>query len=200
MGFDDILKKLLKGAAKGAFAKEHRKRRRPSWEEQVASRVISAVDAYVAGQTSARQTPPPAPPMPPAASTVASVPPPLPQQASHPADARALTIMRAMVAAANADHEIDEHERRRIFEKAEFMGLSDSDRRLVHAEFERPHSVAAIAREVGGDAALSRQVYLAALLVVDLDTQCERMFLTRLAIALGLPPSEVQELHEQGEL
>jgi uncharacterized membrane protein YebE (DUF533 family) len=111
-----------------------------------------------------------------------------------------MLVIRAMVAAANADHEIDEIERRRIFEKADFMGLSDADRRIVHAEFDRPLSIPAIAREVDGDATLGRQVYLACLLALDLDTPAERMFLERLAAALGMPPSEVQELHEQAEL
>lgn len=109
-------------------------------------------------------------------------------------------VLRAMVAAANADHRIEEDERRRILSKAEFFGLSDEERRFLHAEFDRPSSIQALVREVNGDVGLSRQVYLGSLLAIDVDTDAERFYLQQLAEALGIPESEIRELHEQAEL
>ena len=205
MGFESILKMMLKGAASGGFSKGKRKHRSSGWEAKAAAAVISAVGGAIAQQLSQNQPPapptmapgaaPPVPPPPPPNVVQSTIAPP-----ANPSDARALLVVRAMVAAANADHHIDDSERQRILSKAEFLGLDDAERRVLHAEFDRPTSIAALAREAAHDAGLSRQVYLASLLTLDLDTDEERRYLARLAEALRIPPSEVRELHEQAEL
>jgi uncharacterized membrane protein YebE (DUF533 family) len=130
-------------------------------------------------------------------------PPPLhvatvtaPQQAfTPPTQDRSLLLIRAMIAAANADHHIDAEERRRILGKSEFIGLSGEQRQFLETEFDRPSTISALAREVGQDADLARQVYVMSLLAIDLDDDAERAYLARLAQALQLPVETVAEVH-----
>ena len=112
-----------------------------------------------------------------------------------PSHDRSLLLIRAMIAAANADHHIDAEERRRILGKSEFIGLSAEQRQFLDTEFDRPSTIAALAREVGQDAELARQVYVMSLLAIDLDDDAERAYLARLAQALQLPVETVAEVH-----
>lgn len=136
--------------------------------------------------------PPPAPgaapPAPPAGSAEA---------ATMPEDAeRAILLIRAMIAAANADGVIDEEERARILGKLEQSGLSSEEHSFILRELESPQGLAAIAAQVRGEET-ARQVYLASLLAIEVDTEAERLYLQQLARHLGLPASTVAELHGQ---
>lgn len=203
MNLERLIASIIEAIVSGAFSskKSHRK----SFERVITREGIGALVALgtagayamtkaASASSSASGTPPP-----PLAPSRPTPPPPPPAQQS-PNDRDMLLIVRAMIAAANADHHIDDDERRSILAKFEALGLGDDERRFVHHELDQPITIAALAREVGGNASLSRQVYLASLLVTQVDTEAERQYFARLAQALAIPPSEVRELEEKAAI
>ena len=137
--------------------------------------------------------PPPgvAVPPPPPSSSAAPVPPPPP--AAAPAQGDALLLVRAMIAAANADHDLDDEERRRILQALEDARASDEDRAYLRRELEDPIDLATLAAGAKTPE-LASQVYLASCLAIDIDTRAERDYLDRLAGRLGLEPERAREL------
>lgn len=149
------------------------------------------------GGQAATSAPLPPLPVPPAAAPGggAEVLPPLPVATPEsPGGAgEALLLVRAMIAAANADHEVDAEESRRILEALDESGASDEERRFVLAELESPLGLAELAAEARTPE-LARQVYLASRMAVRVDTGAESNYLARLAARLGLDEGRVREL------
>jgi uncharacterized membrane protein YebE (DUF533 family) len=135
-----------------------------------------------------RAVPPPPPPGPPLA---AARPP--------STDEQAVLLIRAMIAAANADGIIDSDERDRILTKLEEAQLSPAEREFLTAELSRPRTAEQIAADVDG-AEMARQVYLVSLLAVEVDTPTERAYIESLAGLLGLDATVVTELHQTAAL
>jgi uncharacterized membrane protein YebE (DUF533 family) len=112
----------------------------------------------------------------------------------------AVLLIRAMVAAANADGVIDETERGRIMAKLDAARLSIEERRFMAEELNHPRTAEEIAARVRaadvGGAELARQVYLVSLLAVEVDTPQEYAYLENLAGLLGLDAAEVDNLHQ----
>lgn len=104
-------------------------------------------------------------------------------------------LIRAMIAAAHADHRLDRGERDRILEALDASNLDDEERRFVLAELETPLDPASLAAQAGSGE-LARQVYLASLMAIEVDTKAERDYLALLAGELDLSPSEVAELEQ----
>jgi uncharacterized membrane protein YebE (DUF533 family) len=105
----------------------------------------------------------------------------------------ALLMLRAMIAAANADHELDAEERRRIVRAVEESGLSETEKNLLLDELERPMDLAALAAKADTPA-LKRDVYLASEMAIEADSRAEQNYLARLAKQLGLDDAQVAEL------
>jgi uncharacterized membrane protein YebE (DUF533 family) len=101
-----------------------------------------------------------------------------------------------MIAAANADGVIDEAERDRILDRLDEAPFSPEERDFMAAELSRPRTAEEIAADVDG-AEVARQVYLASLLAVEVDTLQERSYLASLAGLLGLDAAVVTELHQR---
>ena len=144
----------------------------------------------------ALQTPPPAaraagvaPPLPP----LPPLPPPPPASAAK--EQEALLMIQAMIAAANADYELDAEERERIVRTMEESGLDSAERNVLLAELEKPVDMATLAARATTPA-LKRDVYLASEMAIDADTKAEQNYLARLAKQLGLEDVEVQELRK----
>jgi uncharacterized membrane protein YebE (DUF533 family) len=143
----------------------------------------------------------PLPPLPSTGATPqASAPlPPVPSPAPPTPDAagakqnEALLLVRAMIAAANADHEVDDEERRRIVQSLEESGLGQDERQFVLAEIEAPMDLTTLAAQANTPD-LAAQVYLASLMAIDVDTRAEEKYLERLAERLGLDAARVSEL------
>lgn len=111
------------------------------------------------------------------------------------AEARAVLLIRTMIAAAHADGVLDAQERGAILGKLESAGLSDEERAFLSREFLAPASVDDLAAEVKTpEQAL--EVYAASLLAIEVDTDAERDWLRSLAAKLGLTPAEVAQAHE----
>jgi uncharacterized membrane protein YebE (DUF533 family) len=100
-------------------------------------------------------------------------------------NARALLMVRSMVAAAAADGHIDDMERQRIVGGLQQAGLDDEAAAFLQAEFDNPASVDGLL-ELATTPELATQVYAAARLAVEPDTEHDAVFLNELAGRLGL--------------
>jgi uncharacterized membrane protein YebE (DUF533 family) len=140
--------------------------------------------------------PPPAPggmppPVPPSAFQAPAAPPAPPVQPSNQADP--VLLIRAMIAAANADGLLDDTERSRILGQLEGVGLSEEEKDFLCAEFDAPRSLADIAAGASSPA-VAAQLFTVSLLAVDVDTQAERDYLDGLRQALGLSDEQARAI------
>ena len=103
--------------------------------------------------------------------------------------------LRAMIAAAKADGQIDQAEMQKIIGKISADDVTPDEKQFVLEEMGRPLDVAALAAEAR-DPAQAAQVYAASILAIDADTEQERAYLRELASALGLDAAAVAQLHK----
>lgn len=107
------------------------------------------------------------------------------------AEENAKLMIRAMIQAAKADGEIDAEERAAIL--SHLGDASDAELAFVKAALDEPADVMALAAEVGEQA--RSQVYSAALMAIQVDTDAEKAYLRGLATALGLDAATVSAIH-----
>jgi uncharacterized membrane protein YebE (DUF533 family) len=136
------------------------------------------------------------PPPPPGGTTApeAATPPPLPGRALPTAEANAVILIRAMIAAANADGTIDREERRRILENLKRFELTPEEHSFILQELLAPAPLDAIAGQVHSPD-LAKQVYAVSLVAIEVDTEAERNYIRTLAERLGLDETAVGEIH-----
>jgi uncharacterized membrane protein YebE (DUF533 family) len=115
-------------------------------------------------------------------SPVPGAPPPPPIAAE---DREGLLMLRAMIAAAKADGQVDADERARIADQLEAAGLSPAARDAVLAEFGQDATAQALAREAS-DPMLAAQLYAAAVAGAATIEGAERAWLDDFAKALRL--------------
>ena len=108
-------------------------------------------------------------------------------------DAKALLLIRAMIAAANADGHISPDEQRRILDSLDAAQAEPEDRRIVEAELRSPRPLDQIVRDVH-DPETAEQVYLASELAVRGGSEVDRQYLAYLASRLGLTDVRRREL------
>jgi uncharacterized membrane protein YebE (DUF533 family) len=118
----------------------------------------------------------------------------VPAAADAMEDHKALLLIRAMIAAANADGQITAVERQRILSKVEEAGADADDRRIIEQELQQPRSLDALLRDVT-DPETAEQVYLASEMAIDAGSSAEKTYLQYLAARLNLPQDRVQELN-----
>ncbi len=122
----------------------------------------------------------------------------LPAQAFEPTEQAgeeaSKVILRAMIAAAATDGEIDEQERQLITNES---GDDVEVQQWLAQEMSQPASVNEIAEQVGGNTALAAEVYLAARMVCVELSRKEIVFLAQLAQALNLDEKFVEQLEKQ---
>jgi uncharacterized membrane protein YebE (DUF533 family) len=160
---------------------------------------MAAVEQYMdKSQAGARSAPPP-PPLSHAADSRDQAPPPAPAGApSGPGKGHteAILLIRAMIAAANADGKIDQQERDRIISRLRSVQLTGEEHAFVVAELGAPKDLDGIVgRVTSGD--LARQVYAVSLLAIEVDTEAEKAYMDTLAGRLGLDRAAVDEIHDQ---
>jgi uncharacterized membrane protein YebE (DUF533 family) len=109
------------------------------------------------------------------------------------AEQRSLVLLKAMIAAANADGHIDEAERASIQSHVARLGLDEDVRMLIDAELASPQRPADIAAGVDSPETAA-EVYLASLFVIDTDDPAERAYLDELAGALRIEPGFARQL------
>jgi uncharacterized membrane protein YebE (DUF533 family) len=109
-------------------------------------------------------------------------------------DQEALLLIRAMIAAANADGSISAEERNRILSVSQEAGIDEQDRRVLENELANPRSIDQLLPEVQGDPEKAEQVFLASRAAVDRDSETGRAYLAYLAARLGIPADRVQAI------
>ncbi len=120
-------------------------------------------------------------------------PPATPEEAALVED-RALLALKAMIAAAKADGQIDQRERERIMDKMKDAGADDETRDFIAKEAAAPLDIDGLVRQVP-DQQTAAQVYAASLLAIKVDTSAERAYLRELSQKLGLDDQVVANLH-----
>jgi uncharacterized membrane protein YebE (DUF533 family) len=100
-------------------------------------------------------------------------------------NARALLMLRSMIAAAAADGVIDDTERARILGNLKQAGLDDEAASFIDEEMANPLDAAGLAG-LSSSAETSAQIYTAARLAIDPDMADEQSFLADLAGGLEL--------------
>ena len=133
-----------------------------------------------------------------AAQDPALLPPPEdtgfhPSQAPQGEAEFALTLVRAMIAAANADGHIDEGERKKIADKLALSGIGPEAEQFLNAEIEKPLSIDELVKAAQTDAQ-KLELYTASRLTIDPDTRVERGYLDLLAGRLGLPDALIDHV------
>jgi uncharacterized membrane protein YebE (DUF533 family) len=142
------------------------------------------------------------PPPPPGLGAAPVMPPPAPSPPATAPESRpgdAVLLIRAMIAAANADGVIDEKERNGILDKLQELNPSREDQQFIIGELMAPKSRQSIVAAVESPQT-ARQVYLVSLLAIEVDTDAERQYLADLADELGLDAATVVEIHLQAGL
>lgn len=108
----------------------------------------------------------------------------------------ALSLIKAMIAAANADGHIGPEEHRQIFEAANRAGFDAEAKAFVFDALANPPSIAQIAG-MADSMEQAAELWLAARLAIDPDHPSEQAFLATLGQALNLPPDLVAHLDRQ---
>ena len=130
-----------------------------------------------------------APPPPPA-----GMPPPPPSQVKTRAlpvlderQQQVVLLIRAMIAAANADGHIDAAERDTVLQRARDGGLDEQTVSWLEAEIAKPQTLGQVISNARAD--LAAETYAAAALAITVDTEAERNWLDALAHGLQLDPA-----------
>lgn len=100
-------------------------------------------------------------------------------------------MIRAMIQAAKADGTVDAEERKAILDH--LQDATDEEIAFVDAELAAPVDVAALAQDTGTQ--MRDQVYSAALMAIQADSEPEQKYLRHLAQALGLSDADRDKLH-----
>jgi uncharacterized membrane protein YebE (DUF533 family) len=105
-------------------------------------------------------------------------------------------LIRAMIAAANADGHIDADERRNILTKLEQLDLSSEERGFISMELLSPSSLETIANQVKAPE-MAKQVYAVSLMAITVDTDEERQYMDSLARKMGLDRKTVRGIQQK---
>ncbi len=107
-----------------------------------------------------------------------------------------LVLVRAMVAAAKADGNVDADEQQRLFAEVERLGLDSEAKAFVFDLLSRPVDLASVTSAVATPEQ-GAEVYLASRLAIDPDVPAERAYLDALAARLKLPAELRAQLDSQ---
>jgi uncharacterized membrane protein YebE (DUF533 family) len=108
-------------------------------------------------------------------------------------EARALLMVRSMIAAAAADGEIDDAERARIMSNLKEVGLDDEAASFMETEFANPLDVDGLIA-LSTSPQMGAQIYTAARLAIDPDEKSEKIFLANLSSGLDLEAQLVSHI------
>ncbi len=166
---------------------------------------MEAVEHYMnRSQTAVSKGGPPPPPSgsgPMPGTGVHAAPPPPPPRGdaiseATPQGTDAVLLIRAMIAAANADGMIDAEERANILGKLKSVDLSEEEHQFIVHELLDPKDMESIAANAM-TAQMAQQVYTASLLAINVDTEDERNYLRQLAQRLGLERNTLDGIHQK---
>ncbi len=107
-------------------------------------------------------------------------------------EADATHLIRAMIAAANADGTIDGDERSKILERAMTAGLSPQTQAFLLAQIATPAALSEIVSQTREG--LKRETYAASLMAINNDSAAESAYLSSLAAGLGLTAADAEQI------
>jgi uncharacterized membrane protein YebE (DUF533 family) len=110
----------------------------------------------------------------------------------------AMTLVRAMIAAAQADGAINEAERQAVLDRLRAAGAGEEAEATLDAELQRPVSVGQLVAAARTDAQ-KVELYTASRLALAVDTPVERSYLQALATRLKLPDNLVRHIESAVE-
>ncbi len=113
-------------------------------------------------------------------------------------DPKAELLIQAMIAAANADGQIDADERRRILGRLEEANASADDKAWLDRQLDHPAPIESLLRRVDSPET-AEQFYVASEFAITSDSQTERSYLRYLADRLGIEPQRAEELNRIGQ-
>jgi uncharacterized membrane protein YebE (DUF533 family) len=116
-----------------------------------------------------------------------------PSQAPQGEQEFALTLVRAMIAAAKSDGHIDEEERKKIADKLSLSGIGSEAEEFLLAELDAPLDLDALVAAAKTDAQ-KLEIYTASRLAIDPDSRAERGYLDMLAGRMKLPDALVDHV------
>jgi uncharacterized membrane protein YebE (DUF533 family) len=105
----------------------------------------------------------------------------------------AILYIRGMIAAAAADGRIDQSEQDKIFGSLEQAGMEDAAREFIQGEMNNPASIEDLVAAVSSEGE-AIQLFTAARMAIDFDSQSEQQFLLTLADELEISPELVQHI------
>jgi uncharacterized membrane protein YebE (DUF533 family) len=108
-------------------------------------------------------------------------------------EARALLMVRSMIAAAAADGNIDDVERARILSNLKEVGLDDEAASFIEEEFSNPLDADGLIA-LSTSPQMAAQIYTAARLAIDPDKKSEKIFLANLSSGLELETELVSHI------
>ncbi len=114
----------------------------------------------------------------------------------EPRRALGLALLRSMVAAARACGKLDDYPSQAICAALQHLDLDKRERALLFDELGRVIGVDEIAASARSPEQAA-EIYAAALLAIEADTQRERAWLSQLAASLALPAKVVAEIHQR---
>ena len=118
--------------------------------------------------------------------------PATPQQQASDAE----IILLAMIDAAKADGQIDADEFRKITDSVKNSGVGQEGMNYVLQKLQGPMETAKIVSATRGRPDLAAQVYSASLMAIEVDTEAERQYLSKLAGAMGLSQQVIQNIEQ----
>lgn len=119
-----------------------------------------------------------------------------PPQDTAATESLSLKLVRAMIAAAKADGQIDGSETDRIFNQVNALGLNDEERSFLLAEINKPRTAqeVAVSAETPEEAA---EIYAASVMAVNPNGLAERLYLGDLSRRLKLEPALATTIHDR---
>lgn len=113
-------------------------------------------------------------------------------------DSLALTLMRAMIAAAKADGHLDANEQQRIFTKIGELELDSDDKAFLMDELRAPLDIDAVVRGATSPE-VAAEIYAVSRLAIDPDHAAEKAYLMMLASRLNLDAGLVARIDAEVE-
>ena len=105
-------------------------------------------------------------------------------------------IITAMLDAAKADGQVDADEFQRITSSLKQNGLGQDGMNYVIQKLQGPMETAKIVAAVKGRPELAAEVYSASLMAINVDTDAERKYLTKLGKAMGLSTQVMSNIEQ----
>ena len=115
---------------------------------------------------------------------------PTPQQQANDAE----IILTAMIDAAKADGQVDANELNKIMSNLQSSGIGQEGVNYVIKKLQGPMETAKIVAAVKGRPELAAEVYSASLMAIEVDTDAEKKYLDKLAKAMGLNSSVINNI------